>query len=129
MWFSSASIFTVTSFGAGPGLNFDFALFIFHVPDCSSAAAMETLTANATSSMAAIAKAKDLVRIISISEVGWGWIVSFLIGPCGQNVQLFLFLARRALDALFLYSIPSRRKRACRLREPCTTRRISTPRV
>src|SRR5262252_4546466 len=76
MWFSSASIFTVRSFGAGPGLYFDFALFIFHVPDCSSAAAMETYAANATNSMTTIAKKKDLVRIIAPprwGKVGLDW--------------------------------------------------------
>src|SRR5690242_16715912 len=65
MWFSSASTFTVRSFGAGPGLYFDFALFIVHVPDCSSAAAMGTYATSAINITAEIAKARDLGRIIA----------------------------------------------------------------
>src|SRR5215472_3807485 len=94
MWFSSASIFTVRSFGAGPGLYFDFAPLIFHVPDWSSAAAMETYAAKATNSMITIAKAKDLVRIIAPprwGKVGLDWTNASLIGPSGQNVQIFSF--------------------------------------
>jgi hypothetical protein len=37
--FSSESTSTVTSFGVGPGLYFDFAGFIFQVPECWSAVA------------------------------------------------------------------------------------------
>src|SRR4029453_14725110 len=60
------SVFTVSSLGAGPGLYFDFAGFIFQVPDIWSADSTATL--RATSRSAAAKTATCLVRMNTSSK-------------------------------------------------------------
>src|SRR4029453_3907919 len=60
------SVFTVSSLGAGPGLYFDFAAFIFQVPDIWSADSTATL--RATSRSAAAKTATCLVRMNTSSN-------------------------------------------------------------
>src|SRR5260370_7921186 len=70
--FSSDLTTTVTLFGAGPGLYFDFAGFIFHVPVCPSAAAVATHRNIAARNTVVPRMAHFLVCMACTPQLDWG---------------------------------------------------------
>src|SRR5262249_52521534 len=84
---SSASIFKVRLFGAGPGLYFDFSAFSFHVPEWASAASA-MLPAKVASKATPTKTARDLVLIVAPPQAGVAG--ASLIAPLRPNVQQFL---------------------------------------
>src|ERR1700674_221289 len=91
--FSSESIFKVILFCAGPGLYFDFAGFIFQVPECISPARAATLRARVTSTSVVAKTPNFFIRII---HSPW-WIlrngpVCDVMDENSQKVQRILIL-------------------------------------
>src|SRR5258708_6907369 len=67
-----ASIFSVWLFGAGPGSNFDFARFIFHVPMLLSAAMTVMPSTNIDTTTTANAELNRRAMRAPFERVSWG---------------------------------------------------------